>query len=90
MANFTSIDIDVPPLMPRVVVVGVGEKVDFDRSTILVFLESLIGLEIAIQFSQRTHRDGQLRRHGTLSIIDTSSHVGRRWVVSSFDNVNVV
>ena len=50
LTDFASIDFDVPPLSPSFLVANIGEKVDFNRSTMLVFLKPLICLEINVQF----------------------------------------
>ena len=57
LAEFSSIDSDVPPSFPGIIIIIIellGQDVDFDRTTQFVFFESLIGLEVGVEFLQRT------------------------------------
>ena len=54
LAEFSSVDSDVPFSFPGLIIELLGQDADFDRATQFVFFESLIGLEVGVEFLQRT------------------------------------
>ena len=70
LAEFSSVDSDVPSSFPGLIIKLLGQDVDFDRATQFVFFESLIGLEVGVEFLQHIQWKRQLGGHWTPGIVD--------------------